>query len=347
MRDTEPRFSSNYHEARERFRAAVAAHEHGKFDLSEELSVDWAWVGDPAAKRVRVYSSGLHGIEGFGGGAAQLETLNVADGVATFYLHALNPYGWANLRRVNENNVDLNRNFLASDQEYSGAPSAYTALDPVLNPRTPPGAFDTFWIQAMWAVLTQGWQAMKNAVVGGQYAFPQGLFYGGDRLQPGPTKFLPFIVERLQGCERVVHVDWHSALGKYGDRTMLLEGDVPEVHAARVRSVLGQGVRTWAATDTSAYVIRGGMTAEIMRRLPHVRYDGLTCEFGTHPNLKVLAALRNENRLHHWGSPTVEHPAKRAIREAFAPTAPDWEQAVLRHAREVHELCKRLLESEG
>ena len=189
--------------------------------------------------------------------------------------------------------------------------------------------------------------AMKNAVVGGQYDFPKGLFYGGGSLQPGPSKFLPFIVDRVAACERVVHVDWHSALGKYGDRTMLLEGAVPTEQVARVKAVIGDGLRTWDAADKSAYIIRGGMTAEIMRRLPNVRYDGLTCEFGTYANLKVLAALRNENRLHHWGTPTADHPAKVAMREAFAPLGEDWQRAVLQHAREVHAQCKALLESEG
>ncbi|MBM4391242.1 MAG: DUF2817 domain-containing protein [Deltaproteobacteria bacterium] len=76
-----------------------------------------------------------------------------------------------------------------------------------------------------------------------------------------------------------------------------------------------------------------------------VRYDGLTCEFGTQPNLQALAALRPENRLHHWAASREDHPAKAAMRAAFAPREARWEAAVLGHAREMHVLCHALVEA--
>ncbi len=345
MSDTGRRFSRDYAEARSRFREATSAHEAGTIEIGDDLSIDWAWVGPSDAPRVILYTSGLHGIEGFGGGAAQLETLALGSDVATMYVHGLNPHGWRHLRRVNENNVDLNRNFLLDGQEYAGASPAYARLDSLLNPATPPGGLDLFWIHAAWAVSTQGYGAMKNAIVSGQYEFERGLFFGGKRMEAGPRAVTQLLLARLSGRERVVHVDWHSALGKYGDRTLLLEGAVDETAAARVRRVMGEGVRTWDATDKSAYTIRGGMTAFLQAKLPGVRYDGLTCEFGTQPNLQVLAALRAENRLHHWGTPTPEHPAKAAMRAAFAPREARWEEAVLAHARDVHALCHTLIEA--
>jgi predicted deacylase len=50
-------------------------------------------------------------------------------------IHALNPYGFAWLRRVNEDNVDLNRNFrnfsepLASSAAYEAIHDALVPLD--------------------------------------------------------------------------------------------------------------------------------------------------------------------------------------------------------------------------
>ncbi len=62
-------------------------------------------------------SIGLHGVGGFPGSAIQLQFLNelpeVRRGGAIVLGHILNPYGMAWIRRFNENNVDLNRNFLA------------------------------------------------------------------------------------------------------------------------------------------------------------------------------------------------------------------------------------------
>lgn len=339
----EQRFSRDYAQARERFRAATAGHETGHFNVDDDHSIDWAWVGAPEAPRVLLYTSGLHGVEGFGGGAAQLEALTLDRGEeAILYVHALNPWGWANLRRVNENNVDLNRNFYPPDG-WSGADPAYRALDPLLNPHTPPGGFEFFWFEVASAVLRHGYGALKNAVVSGQYEFEKGLFYGGRELQPGPRQLLPFLESRLAGRERVVHIDWHSALGGYGDRTLLLEGKVSPEGIARVRAAVGQEVRSWDPTDPQGYLIRGGLTGALLERLAGVRYDGLTCEFGTLGNLAVLARLRAENRLHHWGSPTPDHAAKLGMREAFAPLDPAWQARVLVHARELHAACRRLL----
>ncbi len=348
MGDIDARFSCDYHEARARFRLATAGMEGGQIEVLDGLSIDWAWSGPAGARRVLLYTSGLHGVEGFGGGAAQLETLSLGADVATMYVHALNPYGWANLRRVNENNVDLNRNFLLPGQAYDGAPPAYATLDGLLNPASPPGGLDTFWLSALWAIVTQGYGGVKNAVVSGQYDFAQGLFFGGKEMQRGPAATANLLLDRLSDRERVVHVDWHSALGAFGDRTLLLEGAVDAVAARRVRGVLGEGVRTWDASDSAAYTIRGGMTAFLLARLEGVRYDGLTCEFGTYPNLKVLAALRGENRQHHWGGGATPptHPTKRALVEAFAPASVDWRAAVLRHARDVHAGCIALLSAD-
>jgi hypothetical protein len=342
MSDTERRFSQDYAGARDRFRAAPAAR-RGAMEVLDGLTIDWAWQGDPDARRVIVYTSGLHGVEGFGGSAAQLETMHAEDAGSALYVHALNPFGMASIRRVNENNVDLNRNCLADGTPYEGADPAYTRLDPLLNPPSPPPAFELFWPKVGWALLSAGYQSLKNAVVSGQYAFPKGLFYGGAGLERGPELVLDFLASELAGRDAVVHVDWHSGLGAYGGRTVLLEGRATPETLARVRAAFGQEVRSWDASNPDAYVIRGALVDAVARRLPGVRYDALTCELGTLPNLRVLAALRDENRLHHWGEAKADSPAKRALREAFAPTARAWQERVLGHAAAVHRACGALL----
>ena len=96
--------------------------------LGEELAIDIAWLGAGRPRRVLLHSSGLHGVEGFAGSAIQLQLLDelprLPEDGAVLIAHVLNPYGMAWLRRVNEHNVDLNRNFLAPDEAYVGAPSA-------------------------------------------------------------------------------------------------------------------------------------------------------------------------------------------------------------------------------
>src|SRR5437762_4569779 len=138
-------FSPDYFTARDRFREAAARAgcriETLPLDArgpgGETLGVDIAWFGAANPRRVVLHSSGLHGVEGFAGSAIQLQfiaNLRQLPGDTTVVIvHILNPYGMAWLRRVNENNVDLNRNFLG-DESYAGTPAAYLTLNSFLNP---------------------------------------------------------------------------------------------------------------------------------------------------------------------------------------------------------------------
>ncbi len=112
-------FAADYAEARGKFlqacdHAGVAVESvdrplpgpHG-----ETLAIDHAWIGAPDAQRVLVTLSGTHGVEGFAGSGAQV--------------------AW--LRRVNEDNVDLNRNFVDHGRPYprnSGFDQLVEALCP-------------------------------------------------------------------------------------------------------------------------------------------------------------------------------------------------------------------------
>lgn len=354
MADIAGRFSPDYREARARFRAATAGRPGGAIQVAEpDLTVDWAWTGDPDAQDALVISSGLHGVEGFPGSAAQLEMLAQqaalgAQAPAVLWVHVLNPWGMANLRRVNPNNVDLNRNFLPPGQPYRGCDPGYTRLDGMLNPPGPP-AWDGFYLQMGWQVARYGFKSLKNAVAAGQYDYPRGLFYGGDRIQPEAEAAIDLFTAQLQGRRRVVHLDLHSALGPTGHLTPVLEGEPGAAQLARVRGVFGAGIKTWDAADPDAYPIRGGMTRELARRLDGVRYDGLTCEYGTKGNIAVIVAMRDECRLHFYGDlkgdDLLRHPIKRAFVEAYSRSADTWKEAVIRQAFPLYQQGARLLAS--
>lgn len=301
-----------------------------------------AWSGDSKSPNVLVISSGLHGIEGFPGSAAQLHLLSHNPQTPTLWLHVLNPWGMANLRRVNEQNVDLNRNFLAEDEDYQGVHPTYCFLDPLLNPASPPKK-DLFLLQLVEAMLKHGYENLKTAVVTGQYEYPQGLFFGGHRLQPTLSLLLPFLDKMLSHREKIVHIDLHSGLGKFGDRCLLLEQESNPQKIARARCAFGSKLKS-RHDRHGGYIIRGGFTNALARRLQDVRYDGITFEFGTYSMLRVLAALRDENRLHHYGGGDLSDPHKLRLLEVFSPSALRWRRHVLLHAVTVYKQACAILE---
>src|SRR5207248_2833057 len=112
-------FSPDYPNARERFCAAAerAGARLNRYLLperlgpqGESLSIDVARLGPDSATDALVVLSGTHGVEGFGGAGCQVGFLidrlyeALPSSGCALLVHALNPHGFAWLRRVNEDN---------------------------------------------------------------------------------------------------------------------------------------------------------------------------------------------------------------------------------------------------
>ena len=122
-------WSKNYKISKDKFHKCLASlsekglnveHEELSIDQNDPngnpLYIDVAWIGNKDANNLYMSTSGIHGVEGFAGSAIQLSALdkinNLPSDTALAFIHILNPWGMSWLRRDNESNVDLNRNFL-------------------------------------------------------------------------------------------------------------------------------------------------------------------------------------------------------------------------------------------
>jgi len=339
-------FSPDYATARRRFRNAAAAAGFrldaipfpgvGPYDV--ELAIDVAWKGAESPSRAVVVSSGTHGVEGYFGSAVQLALLDRAwrqltppKGTALVLVHAVNPYGFAWVRRVNEDNIDLNRNFLLQGQDFAGAEEGYRLLDGMLNPPTPPAGFEAFLPRAGFQILKHGFAALKAAVAVGQYDFPKGLFYGGAK----PAWSQQALAEKLPGwfgkTERVMHIDLHTGMGKWGTYTLASAEQDASDRVRWLKGVFGADNIEALREDGVLYPIRGVLGSWLQEQLPNVEYHCLLAEFGTRNVLEVIAALREENRAHHYAN--VASPeyaaAKERLMEAFAPSSASWRRAAV------------------
>lgn len=346
--DVSDYFARSYDEARARFVETARSHPHrrevGAIEITPGHTIDWALTGGADDRDLIVYTSGLHGIEGYAGSAIQRRLLELGSAGPVLWLHALNPWGMAEFRRVNEGNVDLNRNFLADGQPYVADDAAYAQLDRLLNPERAPRR-DLFLLRAAFHLARHGMGALRNAVARGQYSFPGGLFYGGSGPEKTTREVLAFLPERLREKRRVVHVDLHTARGPRGDYVAFLEkGDGTE--KARAAPIFGERLRAWEAGSADGYDMRGGMLPELQRRVPGVRYDAITLEFGTASDLSIVQALRNENMQRFFGEGRPRRRVASAMRSAFYPEDARWQRSVLSHATAIHDQAERLLASE-
>jgi len=339
-------FSNSYAEARHRFREAAAAVRaivrtySVESTSSNELTIDVAVLGgdsDPAL----VVSSGIHGVEGFFGSAVQLALLESLDGASSkknirlVLIHGMNPYGYAYLRRVNEDNVDLNRNFLTGAHDYTGAPDGYHGLDGFLNPRSPPSRFEPFKLKAQWNIRRMGLQALKEAVAGGQYEFPRGLFFGGK----GPSRTAQIVQENCDSwvatSQHVVHLDLHTGLGPFGTYKLLLTERADSERLSWYAETFGtECVESLAKSAGTAYRASGLFTQWMRTHFRTRDYRSVVAEFGTYDVIRVLGAIRAENRAHHYcsGSSPLYLAAKKELLECFCPASIPWRRQVVESA---------------
>ena len=341
MAEPENTFSTDYSAARERFRdlsqrAGADCHVlpiTARGPDGTDLSIDIAVLCSRTPRRVVLHSSGLHGVEGFVGSALQLDLLasapSLEEDTALVLVHALNPYGMAWLRRVNESNVDLNRNFLHAGEQWQGVDATYARLNDFLNPASPPG-HDAFYLRAALAVWRFGFAALQQAVAGGQYEFAKGLFYGGRGQEQGPRVYEHWLREHLPEVEKLVAIDVHSGLGPWAAASTLVQvhnGALSEAFYSKTATGLSQPI----THSKPMYQVRGGQADLLTELYPGRSVDVMLQEFGTYGALRVLHALREENRLHHFGDASdIHHAAKRRLREMFCPHSHRWRQSAIR-----------------
>lgn len=350
-------FSPSYMAARERFRIASSSlgYQHtaypiGHTDLNgEELTMDVVICSSPNPRRVAVISSGLHGVEGFLGSAIQLALLEeqkliqaaLSSEIKVILIHALNPYGFAWRRRWNENNIDLNRNFLLPEEDFQGSPKDYPKFDFFLNPTSPPSRSEPYILKALWLILRYGMLKLRNTLPVGQYDFPKGLFFGGHFPSATQVILADNLPKWIGSSSEVVHIDFHTGLGQFGTYKLLLDIPVTSESYSRLTQHFGANAVEPFNPEGVSYKIRGGLGTWCQHLLKECRYDLLTAEFGTYSTIQVLKALRDENRAYWWGKEHQNYEwTKQRLVEMFLPRSRKWqEQCVVQGLN----ICKQAL----
>lgn len=346
-------FSVEYNQARTKFlkssRTANASIESFKNPYlgpeGEPLFTDVALVGPRNAKTVLVLVSGTHGVEGFAGSGIQSGLLR--EGVASWLkpdmsivmIHALNPYGFSHQRRFNEDNIDLNRNFVDHSISYPPNPG-YEELADVIAPKAISFLANTkARLRLLWYLLINGKLKLKEAISRGQYTHPQGLFYGGHSEAWSNRTIRTIANSYLANVEQVVIVDFHTGLGPFGNAEVILNEKKDSPAYERAVKWWGDGVKTTSGGESVSVHPQGTLKLALPKMLPHAGVTAVSLEFGTLSRRDVFWALRAENWLHHYGD--KEQPDMKRIKVellvAFYPNGDDWKKRVWKQGKEVVE----------
>lgn len=355
-------YPSSYAEARNRFRLSLgllsskwpeARLESHPLSIDPSLSLDWIWAEPPHKQNLVIVSTGEHGIEGYVG-AAMLQLfleefaprLN-AENTGLLLVHAINPWGMEHHRKVNENSVDLNRNFIFGNHFDAALNPDYKALNFLLTPRRPVRSFAlenlSFWGRVLHALLKLGISRVSTATLLGQYHTPDGFFYGGAQHEESTRVLAELYRRALAEYEQILQMDMHTGYGPRQQMSIIvppLETVSSVEFSRRFNYPLVQKI------DASEFYAISGDMGEYFYRLretqfPSKRLFACGFEFGTFGDslfarIRSLRAMVLENQLHWHGavSPSAEGAVRREFEALYFPSDPVWRQKALQDGRQ-------------
>ena len=334
-------------------------------DEKDGLYIDSLYI--PATDKqtnLIVITTGVHGIEGYIGSvmldvfweeiyASEINKANTG----VLVVANVNPYGMKYHRRYNENNVDLNRNFILDWNTFDKTVNKdYPKVGSFLGPKETMGNIIghelSFYGSMIKELIEDGADTISNALLGGQYEAPEGVYYGGNGDEASTTYLKDVFKQTLESeYENIVHIDVHSG---YGPRyNMVIFNSVFET-MNEAESVALFGYNNVIAHDSEAFYPTTGDTTDFYYRLKEqLGTDNTlfsTCfEFGTIGDsfLDSIISMKYtiEENQNHWNPSSnsiTNEIIKERYQELFYPTEKDWREKTV---EDFSTACKGVLKA--
>lgn len=344
-------FATDYQEARGKFLDAaksagmtVESHPHpGTGPDGGALAMDVAVAGDPSSPNALICTSATHGVEGFCGSGAMVGLMNAGivrerpKDLAVVLVHALNPHGFAHLRRTNEDNIDLNRNFIDHARAHPQN-AGYATVHPWLVPRDWDGPAREAADAAIAGFIAERGAADYQTIVSqGQYTHADGLFYGGVAPAWSNKNWRAILRSHAAHRERLCVIDYHTGLGPRGYGEIQFERGPTDPECLRAQEWFAGQVTSPEDGTSSSAAVTGYMAVAAAEEATGPERTCIAIEYGTLPWETVLESVRADNWLYAKGD--VNSPLgqriKHAIRDAFYGDDDQWKADVFDRAVEV------------
>ncbi len=323
-----------------------------------DLTIEGCYLPAPKINaKLLILSSGVHGIEGFVGSAVQcmfmaefLRTANFDD-VGFLLLHGLNPWGFKNLRRVTENNVDLNRNCDVDPGLFETQNIGYEELIDFMNPQGKADAGSVrnrlFHLLSFKKIATDSMPTLRQAILQGQYRFEKGLYFGGRAFEPQLSAIRAILQEKASAYKIILNIDIHTGYGARGVLHLFPNPiEDPKIKQDVEHIFAGYHI-DWGDTE-DFYTVNGDFPAFMGKVMPESVYYPMTFEYGTMDSQTTLGAIKSlhlmvlENQGFQYGYTTKEDETKikQDFMEMYYPSSKAWRSEVIVKTRD---MLKRVL----
>lgn len=293
-------------------------------------------------KKMLVLSTGLHGIEGFIGSDLVYLFLNeLIDSVDTDHTeiriyHCLNPWAMKHNRRVNSNNVDLNRTFGVGKAKFEN--DDYIKHYEFFKPYEVKHyglANLKFYAKLLCFIIGAGTSGVRAASLKGQSEKPEGIYYSGNGIQ-AETDYVMKEIDELMDIplDQLTWIDLHSGYGPRYQMT-ILSSPQDKRPLSFWKNKLDYPLILQVTAD-EFYEINGDMMDYMYRKYYETRsatdFYGTCFEFGTYGDgmmdqVRSLKTMIFENNLAlKKCSSKAEEKIRQDFRELYYPTEIKWQE---------------------
>ncbi|SER59073.1 M14 family metallopeptidase [Salipaludibacillus aurantiacus] len=296
-----------------------------------------------------IITTGEHGIEGYTGSAflqlfiEEYMPLINPETTGLRLVHAVNPWGMRHFRRVTENNIDLNRNYIRDWENTAGAvDETFARKKEIFLPGSRIENLSTHKRELNKA-LTEAFTHEELAVLKdgppGQYKYKRGIYYGGNSFDEPAQKLKSRYFDWVKEYSHPVHIDIHSGGGPKDDLTLIFtKSDKRSEEELQKELSYKQVVKS---DDDNVYGESNLYLQESVREnFPQKRTVTCLFEFGTiaetlNDLVFCTQTMINENQLYFNGVLEREDEKEiiRDFRRLFYPDKKEWRKQVIDKGR--------------
>jgi predicted deacylase len=337
-------YLNSYEENKTEFLKLAGSNTLSSWELPTDsrLTTDLALLkyGKTPSDEVIVISSGLHGIEGYVGSSIQRDLMkNFKFKSDVLMVHALNPWGMKNKRRVDENNIDLNRNFIEGSEAFKIANPDYLKINSFLNPTefVSINFFQRFgfFARSIQLILQFGIEPLRKSILVGQYTESKGLYYGGSAVSYLKNKVDHLLKTTLAPYKKILWIDLHTGYGE-NRKLHLLANDENSTEGQRLKARF-KDQKIDFGNQKSFYKTTGDLAGYLnSKSTDSQEITALVFEYGTLDSQKTLGSIESlrrmvlENQGFQYGYTNEDSKLKtrELFQDQFFPQDSDWKKSI-------------------
>lgn len=320
--------------------------------IDNDLTIDICYI--PAQKdsiNLIILSSGVHGVEGFVGHAAQqlfvreFLTPDLVENTGVLLVHGVNPYGFKYARRVTENNVDMNRNSPSTESLYETVNDGYPQVYDLVNPT---GEADKstmgnrfFFVTAVNEIRKASMPVLRQAVLQGQYEYSEGLYFGGKEPEPQIDSLRPLFKDYTNPYRKILTLDLHTGYGERG-KLHFFPNPLEDEKREKLENLFQGYTIDWGDSD-DFYTVTGDFAGFIGITNQGKEFYPMLLEYGTLNSQTTMGSLKSihvmilENQGHQHGYASAEDSirVKQDFLEMYNPQSENWRNHVMKQTKDV------------